>query len=157
MRNGIDGIAAELRQAVDCAPILREYGARVGRNATVLGPLHIVNADTDFSRLSIGDHVYIGPDVLIDLADDVTIADYATLSMRTSVITHMDVGPGPLSARRPRQQGPVRIERGAYLGAGVTVLHGVTIGEEATIGAGAFIRKSVAPHETWVAGDARPL
>ena len=42
--------------------------------------------------------------------------------MRCTVVTHIDVGPGPLRDRRPRQTGPVTIGAGAYLGAGATVL-----------------------------------
>jgi acetyltransferase-like isoleucine patch superfamily enzyme len=139
-RYGIDGVAAELRTTVmDHAAILREFGATVGEEVMFPGALHVVNAGADFSNLRIGSHVHIGADTLFDLADRITIEDYATLSMRTTLITHIDVGPGPLKERRPRQTGPVTIGRGAYLGAGATVLHGVTVGAEATLGAHALV------------------
>ncbi len=155
-RDGIEGIAMELRSTTNAqATILREYGARVGREVSIHGPIHIVNADGDFSRLRIGDRVHLGTDVLIDLADTVTIDDEATLSMRCNVITHIDVGPGPLRERRPRQQAPVHIEAGAYLGIGATVLHGVTIGRGATVGAHALVDKDVAAGATVVAPRAR--
>jgi len=156
LRDGIEGIAMELRSTTNAhATILREYGARVGREASIHGPIHIVNADGDFSRLRIGDRVHLGTDVLIDLADDVTIEDEATLSMRCSLITHMDVGPGPLRERRPRQQAPVRIGAGAYVGIGATVLHGVTVGAGATVGAHALVDKDVAAGATVLAPRAR--
>ena len=146
----------ELRTTTNAhAAILREYGARVGHDVSIHGPIHIVNAGTDFSRLNIGSHVHLGTDVLIDLADKVAIDDYATLSMRCSLVTHIDVGPGPLNERRPRQQAPVRIGRGAYLGLGATVLHGVTVGAEATIGAHALVDRDVAPGATLLAPRAR--
>ncbi|MBI2767795.1 MAG: hypothetical protein HYX53_18010 [Chloroflexi bacterium] len=63
--------------------------------------------------------------------------------MRCSLITHIDVGPGPLRERRPREQAPVRIGRSAYLGAGATILHGVTVGELATVGAHALVNRNV--------------
>ena len=157
MRDGIDGICAELRTCVDPVPILREYGATVGQNPSIFAPLHIVNADGDFRNLVIGDSVHIGADTLFDLADRVTIGDFATLSMRTTVVTHLDVGPGPLKDRRPRKQGPVVLERGCYLGAGVTILHGVTIGAEATIGAHALVRSNVPAHATVVSPDPHPM
>jgi acetyltransferase-like isoleucine patch superfamily enzyme len=157
LRDGIEGICMELRQAIDCGPILREYGAIVGRNDSIHGPLHIMNAPGDFSRLVIGHDVYIGPDVLIDLADSVTIGDYVSIVARTNLITHLDVGEGPLKARRPRKQGPVVIEDGAYLGVAVTVLHGVTIGREATIGAHCLVRKDVAASATYVSPEAKPV
>jgi acetyltransferase-like isoleucine patch superfamily enzyme len=157
LRDGIEGIAAELRGCVDPVPILREYGATVGQNASIFGPLVVVNADGDFSNLTIGDNVHIGAGTLVDLADRVTIEDYATVSMRCTLITHIDVGSGPLRERRPREQAPIALARGCYLGAGVTVLHGVTVGAEATVGAHALVRKDVPPRATVVGPDARLL
>lgn len=157
LRDGIEGICMELRQAIDCGPILREFGANVGANDSIHGPLHIMNAPGDFSRLTIGHDVYIGPDVLIDLADSVTIGNYVSVVARTSIMTHIDVGPGPLKERRPRKQGPVVIEDGAYLGTAVTILHGVTIGREATIGANCLVRKDIPAYATYVSPEARPL
>lgn len=153
-RDGIEGICAELRQAIDCAPILREYGAQLGADPSIHGPLYIMNAQGDFSSLTIGDHVYIGPDVLIDLADTVTIGDHVSVVARTTLITHLDVGEGPLKARRPRKHGPVVLEAGAYIGAGVTVLHGVTIGREATIGAHCLVRHDIPAGSTFVSPEA---
>ena len=156
LRDGIEGIAMELRTTTNAhASILREFGATVGNGVSIHGPIHIVNADGDFRRLTLGDRVHLGTDVLIDLADAVTIEAEATLSMRCSVITHMDVGPGPLRERRPRQQGPVRIGPGAYLGIGATVLHGVTIGAASTVGAHALVDRDIAPGATVVAPRAR--
>lgn len=145
----------ELRTTTNAhAVILREFGAQVGRDCSIHGPIHIVNAGTDFSKLSIGDRVHLGANVLIDLADNVVIEDEATISMNCSLITHIDVGPGPLRQHRPRQTGPVRIARGAYLGAGATVLHGVAVGPVATIGAHALVRKDVPEGATIVAPEA---
>jgi acetyltransferase-like isoleucine patch superfamily enzyme len=155
-RDGIEGIAMELRttpaQHVD---ILRQYGAKVGENVSIHGPIHIVNAAENFARLTIGNNVHLGTDVLIDLADTVTIEDSATLSMRCSIITHIDVGPGPLREKRPRQQAPVRIAAGAYLGLGATILHGVTVGAGATVGAHALVDRDIAPGATVAAPRAR--
>ena len=156
LRDGIEGIAMELRSTTNLhVEILREFGAKVGDDVSIHGPIHIVNADGDFRRLRIGDRAHLGTDVLIDLARDVVIETEATLSMRCSLITHMDVGPGPLKAKRPRQEGGVTIGRGAYLGIGATVLHGVTVGAEATIGAHALVDKDVAPGATLLAPRAR--
>ena len=137
------------------AAILREFGATVGEGVSFHAPLHIVNADGDFSRLRIGERAHIGADTLIDLASDVTIEDEATISMRCTLITHIDVGPGVLREVRPRAEGPVRIGRGAYLGTGATILHGVTIGDGATVGAHALVDRDVAPGATVLAPRAR--
>lgn len=158
LRDGIEGIAMELRTTTNQhADILREFGATVGEGCSIYTPLHIVNADGDFSKLAIGDRVHLGGDVLIDLAAAVVIENEATISMRCTLVTHIDVGPGPLSARRPRKTGPVRIGAGAYLGAGVTVLHGVMVGEQATIGAHSLVDRDIPAHATVVSPRAIPL
>ncbi|MGH2608549.1 MAG: acyltransferase [Tepidiformaceae bacterium] len=157
MRDGIEGICMELRGAIDCAPILREYGATVGPNATIYGPFHVMNAADDFRALTIGRDVYIGTDVLVDLADRVTIGNAISIGMRSNLITSFDVGPGPLKERRPRKQGPITLEDGCYIGTGVTILHGVTVGSEATVGAHSLVRKDVPPHATIVSPEPHAL
>lgn len=157
-RDGIEGIAAELRgSANEHAAILREFGAHVGRDCSIVGPLHIVNGERDFARLWIGDRVHLGAGVLLDLADAVRIEDEATLSMGATIVTHIDVGPGPLRERRPRETGPVRVAAGAYLGANATLLHGVTVGERATVGAMALVSRDVPADTTVVAARAVQL
>ncbi len=157
IRYGIEGIAMELRRTIDCSAILREYGATVGPATTIFGPLHIMNADRDFSNLTIGHDVYVGTDVLIDLADRVTIGDFVSIGMRSNLITSFDVGPGPLSERRPRKQGTIDIGNGSYFGTMVTILHGVTVGEEATVGAHCLIRKDIPARATMITEQARAL
>jgi acetyltransferase-like isoleucine patch superfamily enzyme len=141
----------------DQAAILREYGAKVGQRVMFPGPVTVVNANGDFSNLVIGNDCHIGAETLFDLADRITIEDFATLSMRTALITHIDVGTGPLAQRRPRKTGPVHIKRGAYLGAGATVLHGVTVGVEATAGAHTLVDRDIPDGGTVVSPRAMPL
>lgn len=141
---GIEGIESELRRMrPDTARVLRSYGATVADDAIVIGPISLINADRDLSNLSIGSKAHVGSEVFLDLVERVTIGDGATLSMRCSILTHLDVGHGPLAARRPRAAAPVTISAGAYVGVGATILHGVTVGREAIVGAGALVREDV--------------
>jgi acetyltransferase-like isoleucine patch superfamily enzyme len=157
LRYGIDGIAMELRNPVtDQVPILRDYGAHVGKIVGFPGPITVINARDDFSHLSIGDHCHIGSDVMFDLADRITVEDYAMIGMRSIIITHIDYV-GPLAETHPRQTGPVHIGRGAYVGGGVTILRGVTIGAEAIVGANALVDRDVPPGATVVSPRAMPL
>ncbi|NTW36151.1 MAG: hypothetical protein HGB17_08475, partial [Syntrophobacteraceae bacterium] len=57
--------------------------------------------------------------------------------MRATIVTHMDVGRSGLRSLYPRQAAGVRIDDDAYLGAGCTVLPGVSIGSHALVAAGA--------------------
>ncbi len=52
---------------------------------------------------------------------------------------------------------PTIIKKGASIGAGSTILCGITIGENAMIGAGSVVTKSIPAGETWVGNPARPI
>jgi acetyltransferase-like isoleucine patch superfamily enzyme len=123
--------------------ILVRYGACVGENTRINSPLVIHNAEGGYANLVVGTHCHIGRDVLLDLTQPVELGDRVTLAMRTTVVTHMDVGMSELARFYPRKEGPVVIGDGAYLGAGCTVLAGVTIGCNAVVGAGSVVTADI--------------
>ena len=81
-----------------------------------------------FSNIKIGEQVYIGDDVAIRDSDG-----------------HEIIG-----AEKPMSM-PIVIEDHVWIGAKVTILKGVTIGEGSVVAAGAVVSKDVPPH-TLVAG-----
>lgn len=50
---------------------------------------------------------------------------------------------------------PVRIGKRAFIGSNVTILKGVTIGEEAVVGAGSVVTKDIPAHEIWAGNPAK--
>ncbi len=50
---------------------------------------------------------------------------------------------------------PVRIKDGAFIGTDAIILKGVTIGEEAIVGAGSLVTKDVPPGEIWGGNPAK--
>jgi acetyltransferase-like isoleucine patch superfamily enzyme len=150
--DGIDGIQAALRRLPrDHATVLRRYGASVAESAVVIGPLSIVNAVGDFSNLQIGPGAHIGSEVFLDLVEPVRVEENATLSMRSCIVTHFDVGRASVSVESRRATGGVTIGAGAYVGLGAVILHGVRVGRGALVAAGAVVREDVAD-ETMVGG-----
>ncbi|WP_281250869.1 acyltransferase [Sinomonas mesophila] len=59
--------------------------------------------------------------------------------------TH-DIGPSDRRASEPTRYSPVRIGKGAWLGAGVVVQPGVSIGEGCVVAAGAVVTKDLDPN-----------
>jgi acetyltransferase-like isoleucine patch superfamily enzyme len=114
--------------------------------ATVLNPPF----QTDFgAHTFIGKHVFINRDCFFVDLGGVYIEDNALIGPRAMLIS---VGHNEEPAhRRDLVLKSVRIKQGAWLGANVTVLPGVTIGENAIVGAGAVVTKDV-PANTVVAG-----
>jgi acetyltransferase-like isoleucine patch superfamily enzyme len=156
-RDGIEGVAMVLRTTTDNhAEVIRAFGGRVGRNCSIHPPLHIVNAAGDFSNLEIGDNVRLGPDVLIDLADRVTVEDQATLSTRCTLLTQVE-GRGRPRDEATGERAPVRIGAGAYLGEGATVRQGITVGPRALLEAHALVNGDIPADAVVVSPLAREL
>ena len=139
----------ERRQA-----LLREMFAEVGEDCYVEPPLH-----TNFG----GRHVHFGRQV------------YANFNLTLVDDTHIYVGDctmfGPnvvvATAGHPilpelREQGyqynmPVHIGRNCWLGAGVIVLPGVTIGDNVVVGAGSVVTKDLPDNVVAVGNPCRVL
>jgi UDP-2-acetamido-3-amino-2,3-dideoxy-glucuronate N-acetyltransferase len=107
-----------------------QKGAFVGRNCKVSSHTFICEGVT------IADEVFIGHGVTFinDKYPRATAAD------------------GSLQSEADWQVVKTRVERGASLGSGATILGGVTIGEYAIVGAGAVVTRDV-PAGTSVAGN----
>jgi acetyltransferase-like isoleucine patch superfamily enzyme len=129
------------------APWLRLLGAKVGRRAI----LHDVRFFNLYRRglggLAIGDECFLGDECLLDLAEAVTLEPQVTLAERVLVLTHRNVGYAdhPLQTHFPPMAAPVVFERGAFVGANVTVLAGVRIGAGSFVAAGSVVTKDVPP------------
>jgi maltose O-acetyltransferase len=124
---------------------LRLLGAHIGRQ-TVIHDVHFFNLyRTGLQGLSIADKCFLGDECLIDLADRVELAEEVTLAERVTILTHTNVGyeDHPLQQYFPAYAAPVRLERGAFIGASVTLLPGITIGECAFVAAGSVVNRDV--------------
>jgi UDP-2-acetamido-3-amino-2,3-dideoxy-glucuronate N-acetyltransferase len=121
-------------------------GARVGLDC-VLGQNCFVAAGA-----RVGDRVHVQNNVSIydgvELEDDV----FCGPSM---VFTNVN-NPRAFVSRREVYE-PTRVGRGATIGANVTVLPGVTLGEYCMIGAGAVVKSNILPFELAVGAPARHL
>jgi len=111
---------------------LRCCGYTIGSKVYVGPGLFIATRAGDPNcRLTIGDRVSIGPRVILVLASDANDAG---------------VGRGFLPVRDE-----IRIGQDSWLGAGVIVMPGVSIGDAAVVGAGAMVNRDV-PSKTLAAG-----
>lgn len=135
--------------------LLRWCGARVGRNVRIVSSarFHLTG------ELTVGDETWIGHQALIVGGDaEVCIGTHVAIAPRVLLVTgthelHQD----QIRAAGPGYSLPIRIEDGAWIGAGATILGGVTVGRRAMVGAGAVVNKHVLPN-TVVAGiPARPI
>lgn len=127
----------------DTSRLLSRCGAQLGEGTRFAGRLSVQNAAVNFSHLSIGQRCHIGAEVFMDLAAPIRIGDRVTISMRCVILTHTNAGDSGCGL--PTSKAEVRIEDDAYIGAGATLLPGVTIGAGAVVAAGALINRDVLP------------
>ena len=120
------------------------FGDNLGDGATVMPPLKGVC----FDRVKIGKHVMIMPDCLMMSRGGITIDDNAMIAANVQLISNNH----DLHDRQLLICKPVHIGKNAWIGAGATILPGVTVGENAVVAAGAVVTKDVAPN-TIVGGN----
>jgi UDP-2-acetamido-3-amino-2,3-dideoxy-glucuronate N-acetyltransferase len=122
------------------------YGCRLGDDTKVGAFVEIQKNAAIGARCKISSHTFICEGVSI--ADEVFVGH--------GVIFINDRYPratsdGKLQSEADWKVVPTKVERGASIGSGVVVLCGVTIGENAIVGAGAVVTKDV-PRNATVAG-----
>ena len=112
------------------------------------------------AELTIGDFTTIWYGTVISVRHRVSIGRECAISWNCTIIDNdmhqlvVDEEAGETAGKKPNH---VVLEDHVWLGAGVTVLKGVTIGHDAVVAAGAIVTKDVPPL-TLVAGvPARPV
>jgi len=126
---------------------LRLLGARIGPGVV----LHDVRFFNLYRRglrgLEMGKDCFLGDECLLDLAEAIVLGSQVTLAERVIVLTHTNVGykDHPLQKHFPASAAPVRIESGSFVGAGVILLPGITIGAGSFVAAGAVVTADVPP------------
>ena len=110
--------------------------------------------------VKIGKHVYIGPRVFIDGAYPhlVSIEDYVSIGMNTMINAHSNPTCSLELKQKyyPRRVASTKIKKGAWITPGCIILAGITIGENAVVGAGSVVIKDVEPYSV-VAGNPAKL
>ena len=108
-----------------CANVFIENDVVIGNNVTIKCGVQLWNSVT------VEDNVFIGPNVTF--TNDLY----------------------PRSKHYPEKFAKTIIKQGASIGANATILGGITIGENAMIGAGSVVTKDVPADEVWFGNPAR--
>lgn len=117
----------------------------IDKSTTVFVPFY-----TNFGR-----HIQLGKNIFINHAcsfldlGGITIEDDVQIGPRVNIVTENH--PVDLGIRKHLDVKPVVIKRNVWIGAGATILPGVTVGENSIVAAGAVVNKDV-PANTIVGG-----
>ncbi|WP_316835003.1 sugar O-acetyltransferase [Pedobacter nutrimenti] len=123
----------------------RITGTDIDESVAVFTPLYINYG----KNLKIGKNVFINFDcTFLDLGG-ITIEDNVLIAPKVSLLS--EGHPVSPAQRQSLLPGHIHIKKNAWVGAGATILPGVTVGENAIVAAGAVVSKDV-PDNTIVGG-----
>ncbi|ANE50096.1 DapH/DapD/GlmU-related protein [Flavisolibacter tropicus] len=142
-------LSADLNASTDVKQIRERLskiiGTQLDESTTVFAPFY-----TNFGRfIQIGKNVFINHACSFLDMGGITIEDEVLIGPKVNLITENH--PLDPADRRALICKPILIKRNAWIGAGATILPGVTIGENAVVAAGAVVSKDV-PANTVVGG-----
>lgn len=134
---------------------------RIGAGTKVWQFVVILNGATIGENCNINAHCLIEGDVVVGNNVTVKCGNYLWDGLR--IENDVFIGPNvtftndkfPRSKRYPEAFLPTIVKRGASIGGGATILPGITIGEQAMVGAGAVVTKDVPPGSTVVGSPAQ--
>ncbi len=163
-RNCISGKNFNLGPNAWCVNYSKAENIRIGDNVFCRGVLR--SGLRDEGRLLIGDNVYIGDDSIISAEKFISIGNLTMISHGVHIFDSAGhptdaierekdwrITMGQLKAERPKVScSPVVIGERVWIGFNSIILRGVTIGDNAIIGAGSVVVKDVSPN-TIVAGN----
>jgi acetyltransferase-like isoleucine patch superfamily enzyme len=136
---------------------------KIGANASFdqrlrLDAIDTFLGDSFLPEILIGHHVSIQKDCHIGAINKIIIGNNVLLASKVYISDHShgeiteEAVLVPPAQRKLHSKGPVIIEDNVWLGEGVVVLAGVTIGENSIVGANAVVTKSI-PKNCVAAGN----
>lgn len=111
----------------------------------------------DGDNITIKNDCFLNNDIYIECHAEVTIESNVAVGPGTKILTATHDYQNPEARAGEVTHLPVTIGKGAWLGANVTVLPGVTIGEVAVIAAGSVITKNIPAHWLYGGIPAKPI
>ncbi|MBQ6099604.1 MAG: hypothetical protein IJL02_07055 [Methanobrevibacter sp.] len=128
--------------------VLKElFGDNLGENSMVVAPI----AGAAFEHMKIGNNVFINSNSLLMARGGITVEDDVLMAANVQLLSnnHDEYDRQVLTCK------PIHIKKGAWIGAGASILAGVTVGENAIVGAGAIVTKDVPDYAVVVGSPAR--
>jgi acetyltransferase-like isoleucine patch superfamily enzyme len=143
----------KLGKSVKLAQFVNLYGCEIGDETKIGTFVEIQRNVRVGSKCKISSHTFVCEGVTIE--DNVFIGH--NVAFINDIYPRATTSEGSLQGEKDWMVETTLVKRGASIGSGATILARVTIGENALVGAGSVVTKSV-PANTIVAGNpARPL
>ena len=103
---------------------------------------------TNIENFNLGNQVEIGSFTVIDAKYGVTIEDNVKIGWSCSIFSNSTID---------NKKGKIILKQGCNVGANSVILPGITIGENATIGANSLVNKNIPSNEIWAGSPAQKI
>ncbi len=136
------------------AQLLKEMFAEIGENCYIEPPLH-----TNFG----GKHVHFGKNIYanfnLTLVDDtyIYVGDYTMFGPNVTVTTAGHPILPSLRRQGYQYNAPIHIGENCWIGAGVSIMPGITIGDNTVIGAGSVVTRDIPANVVAIGSPCRVL
>lgn len=128
-------------QAGEMLALLGQLLGAMGEGCWIEPPLYVNWG----SRIALGDHVYANTGLTVIDDTFVTIGSHVMLGPRVTISAATHPVDPELRRQAYQYDLPVTIEENVWVGAGATILPGVTIGKNSVIGAGSVVDRDIPP------------
>ena len=150
-------IAPDVRLATDVQvfhpELVNLYGCVVGSGTKIGAFVEIQKNAAVGARCKVSSHTFICEGVTIE--DEVFVGHGVMFT--NDRFPRATAEGGQLQTEADWRVVPTRVEQGASIGSGATILAGVTIGTHALVGAGAVVTRDVPPYAVVVGTPARVI
>lgn len=120
--------------------LLKEMFAEIGEDSYIEPPLH---ANWGGHHVHFGKRVYANFNLTLVDDSHIYVGDYTMIGPNVTIATAGHPILPELREKNYQYNIPVHIGKNCWLGAGVVVLPGVTIGDNTVIGAGSIVTKDI--------------
>jgi acetyltransferase-like isoleucine patch superfamily enzyme len=137
----------------------------VGARTRIWAFAHVMPGAVIGADCNVGDHAFVESGCRV--GDRVIVKNHALLWDRVTIEDEVFVGPNAVFTNDPNPNVafknpperflPTLVRRGAAIGANATLVCGITVGEQAFIGAGAVVVRDVPAHAVVVGNPARRI
>jgi len=133
----------------DYMDTLKELVGSIGEESTIMAPF----SGAAFNHLKLGRNVFINTNSLLMSRGGIEIEDDVLIAANVQLISnnHDEYDRQVLTCK------PVTIKKGAWIGAGATILPGVSVGKYAIVGACAVVTKDVPDYAVVVGSPAKVI
>ena len=128
-------------QAGEMLALLGQLLGAMGEGCWIEPPLYVNRG----SRITLGDHVYANTGLTVIDDTFVTIGSHVMLGPRVTISAASHPVDPELRRQAYQYDLPVVLEENVWVGAGATILPGVTIGKNSVIGAGSVVDRDIPP------------